>query len=602
MKLLNSIYIKITSWLLLVSFIYVYVFCDYAYAVHPPKPSIEQELQSNPPIDIPLEYGKVISRYKDDTSPNRLVLIQDLHANYETQSNIRDILKYISLNYGIQKLWVEGSSDKVDTSLISTIPSETVKQDVLDYFMRKGMITGPESYAIDSGNPVLYGLEDNELYEKNSKVLVSSLNRRNEYVGLLERIKYLLKTAEARICNSDLKKFRTHYVLYRQKELTPELFQKYLKDWSKKAGISIGSISEEYFRFMRLTDKYDSIDHKALETEYTKLLAKSELIYEGKNKIEAALVKFKNFFRMPDDIQKQISEIIYTEEGYRNLRTYLECIQLSREIDTYQIVKEEDRVVEALTDSLCRTESERNFVRVTRYIDLIVKFLLNQMTPRELDEFYGKADEFLAEYESLESISLEEFAEIGELLIALKSYMEEMGLFYSIAIERDKGFVERVTADEVKNNTILITGGFHSYGVSKILKEKNIPHIIVKPVVTQHTEEDRARYYSFIRGGELLSYEDVLSLTLAPKSFIPMMWFRRRAVARAAGKKLRDELAKAGYEESKLHRKLGNILQNFLREWFRGYVKISIDEKEEKVLEKSDLCDDCLGRIQKFIE
>ncbi|MFC2091167.1 AAA family ATPase, partial [Elusimicrobiota bacterium] len=574
MKLLNSIYVKITSWILVISFVFVYVLSDYSYALDSSQSHNTQKKHT--PVELPLEYGKVVQRYREDIPGPRVILIQDLHANYETQRNIMEILKILDSNCGISRLGVEGSSSDIDTSFISTIPDNNIRDDIVRYFMGKGMITGAEAYSIHSNKPVLEGLEDSLLYKKNSRLLVSSLNNRRQFVQILERIKYLLKKTEPKACSSELSTFRTHYVLYRQKNLELIAFHKYLQQWAAKTAYSIPESSINYWRFMELTRRSQELDYRKASDEYEKLLKDLDLKYDKEKGPGSALKLFKNFFRVPEDIRTRMTESIYSGRKYKNLREYLDCIELSRQIDTYNTILDEDRIVSDITDRLCRNRTERDFMYVSRYMDLLVKFLLNQMTPAELETFYSGSDNFLAHFTELEDKYTQDFSVIGELLVSLQPYIEEMGLFYGVARERDEGFVKHILDGNMKGNTVLVTGGFHSYGISKLLKEQAIPHLVIKPVVTRHTEEDRSRYYSFIRGGELLSYEDVLSLTLAPESFLPKSWFRRRIAARVAGNILRDKLNEFGYSSQGLN-KITEYARNFISEWGRAHTRLDME-------------------------
>ena len=74
---------------------------------------------------------------------------------------------------------------KLNLSLISAIPIKKVKNEVLDYFLKKGIINGSEVFASSRKPPVLEGIENQDLYEQDSKLLISSLNNRNNFVDKL---------------------------------------------------------------------------------------------------------------------------------------------------------------------------------------------------------------------------------------------------------------------------------------------------------------------------------------------------------------------------------------------------------------------------------
>ncbi|MFC2091554.1 hypothetical protein ACFLTD_02145, partial [Elusimicrobiota bacterium] len=577
MKLLKSFYIKIISMFLAASFIFVYVLGDYAYATK--YAQVKEDIRYSQKIDVPLPLGKVIDRYDSGSGDTRVIMIQDLHANVQTQENIKAILEHIDTNYGISRIGVEGSSGKVDTSIISSIPDPDVRDEITGYFMGKGMITGAEGYAIYRDMPVLQGLEDSLLYEKNSRLLLGSLNRRNEFVGTLERIKYLLRVSEDRICSKDLKNFRSKYILYRQKQIDPHIFHKYIRDYAKKCSVTVAHVSPEYARFMELNRMYASLDFPRIEKEYDRLLKELDLKYDGEDDLQSLIKKFKNFFKVPEEIRGQMIQAVYTQADYGNLRNYFECVELSKRINSSAVIEQEDKLINNISRGLCKNQSEESFVYVSDYIQLLVKFLLNQMTPADLDAFYNNTEEFLSRFNELSDQCSEEMEGIDTLLSSLKPYIEEMGAFYNIALERDEYFINNFLGKEqviLSGNTIMVTGGFHTYGMARLLKERGISYVTIKPTVTRHNDEDRERYYSFIRDTKLLSYEDVVSLTLAPKSFFMRQWFRDRAAVSTIAGMIRRELAAAGYAEY-AYRSSADKLKDFLREWGKGYVKISAD-------------------------
>ncbi len=567
MKLLNSIYIKIVSWILVVSFIFVFVFKDYTYArvyisgkadfVHPQV------------IDIPFEYGQVVERYEPRSSHPLVILIQDLHANYEVQKNIKDILNYIDENYKISKIGVEGnpSATEIDTSIVSTIQDERIKVNVLNYFMRKGLVTGPEEFAsLKKSPPPLVGIENEELYETDKNLLLSSLNHRPQIIEYLQRIKYLLKIIEDKMFSTEVKKFRAHFILYKQKKLSSYIFQKYLKQWAKEVNKSIGGISGEYAKYIVLTERQNSLDDREIEKEYRKLLGTLDLDYENESKVSITYKRFKNFFRTPESIQNKMTKIIYSDKSYSNLRRYIESVQLSREINTHKLLKAENKVIETIAYGLCRNETEKDLLFVMDYIQALIKFLLNQITRDELDEFYEKAEDFEKKFNSLISMHQKEILTIDSLLLTLKPYIDEMGNFYNIACKRDeefvRNFVKRGKSDE---NLIMVTGGFHTKGIAKKLKEKKIPYAVITPRVTSHTEEVTRMYYELLMGKQFLSYDDLL-VKLALKSFFFRKWFLKRIVVKAFALVI-EELKEEGLREENI----GKEFQEFFIKWVGKY-------------------------------
>jgi len=525
MRITGNRYFKVISWLLLISFVYVYVFRDYAYA----KRYIgEKHKTENTDIQVPFEYGEIMERYKTGKDHSPVILIHDLHANYRAQEKIQKILEFLNRNYSIAKIGVEGTEGEIDTSIVRAIPDKQVKENVVKYFMRYGMVTGAEAFDIMQGHPCcIEGMEDGDLYKKDKELLVDSVNRREQTVGCLEKIKYYLNLVEDKEYGSNLRKFRNHYALYRQEKLEADVFQKYLRGWAKKAGISIPDISPEYVSFMRLTGKQKELKYKKIQKEYNRLLEEMGLDSRRKGIVD----KFRNFFRTPESVRLKMSRRIYSGRDYRNLRKYIETMKLSRKINTERLVEEEREVIEKVSKGLCRDRGDRDLLFVSRYIQLMVKYLLNQITSKELDRFYGEANEFRNKFESIKERDGLNVQNMEEYLSELKPYIRQMGRFYSIARERDRAFFKN-SKESIKNSEgsmVMVTGGFHTSGLKKLLKEKEIPYVVVSPRVSEHTGKDVKIYYELLKGEMELELDKVVSETMGLSTFMDRGFFGKRA-------------------------------------------------------------------------
>ena len=115
--------------------------------------------------------GKITS-CKDTGSIVTVVNIQDLHCHYQTQQNISSILKEIDDTYGIKAICVEGGYGQVDTSWLSDIKDEKLKQILTDKLLEEGELTGAEYYVIKNNkNGLLKGLDDEKIHKENIKRL-----------------------------------------------------------------------------------------------------------------------------------------------------------------------------------------------------------------------------------------------------------------------------------------------------------------------------------------------------------------------------------------------------------------------------------------------
>src|SRR5437868_9192054 len=78
-------------------------------------------------ITIPQESGltrKVVAKAAEDV----IINIQDAHSKLGAQESITKILDNLVKNYNLNLIALEGASDRVDTSLVSSFPIQEVRQ------------------------------------------------------------------------------------------------------------------------------------------------------------------------------------------------------------------------------------------------------------------------------------------------------------------------------------------------------------------------------------------------------------------------------------------------------------------------------------------
>jgi hypothetical protein len=79
--------------------------------------------------------------------------------------------------------------------------------------------------------------------------------------------------------------------------------------------------------------------------------------------------------------------------------------------------------------------------------------------------------------------------------------IDKINDFYRIGLEREQFFMKNI-ADKMAASgdkvAVIITGGFHTSGMSKLFKDNGYSYAVVTPAITQ--KADPAIYYSVLRG------------------------------------------------------------------------------------------------------
>ncbi len=288
--------IKVISFLMFFCFIFPYtsfVFDSRVYAAGAEAAAVRESLKANGAvIKIPEKCGIITGCHKS-ASKYTVVYIQDLHCNYEVQSNIAAIIRRLAERNQLRLIGVEGDSEKVDVSLLSAFPIKKVKIDIGQYFMRQGLITGAE-YQAGTGDKllVLEGIEDQVLYQANKKSLLNFLNEESQ--GYCEDIRDALVRLKKPLYNMGLAKLDHKREEYDYENVTLENYCDFLLGEARKQGI-------ETVPFTALT--LYAVNHQlplSTTLDYERLLEDAEALDRGLR---------RKLYTSPD--QRQLDHYLY---------------------------------------------------------------------------------------------------------------------------------------------------------------------------------------------------------------------------------------------------------------------------------------------------
>jgi len=79
--------------------------------------------------------------------------------------------------------------------------------------------------------------------------------------------------------------------------------------------------------------------------------------------------------------------------------------------------------------------------------------------------------------------------------------LEQLGGFYQLGVYREKAFIKNMEdkiGESDEKIVVLITGGFHTPGITSRLKDEGYSYVVVAPAVTK--KSDSRLYFSVLRG------------------------------------------------------------------------------------------------------
>ncbi|HRY85386.1 MAG TPA: hypothetical protein P5561_02495, partial [Candidatus Omnitrophota bacterium] len=542
-------------WLRTVAFITVFVFTftsvvwdgganAYAAAAKPGNLASVQSSQINTIAslverpDLPESYGTVKASFQGNR--DHVVLhVQDAHINEEAQRNIANILRYFSEKYQLGLVNLEGASGELYTELFSFFPNKEARRNVADYFLKEGRLTGPEYLAIVE-KPVmtLYGVEDKELYEENRQAYVDALQFKDRDEKVLAGLNKALEGVTRFVFSDEMRELIRRRSAFQ--EGGPELvaYVRYLVELGRSHNIAL----DEYpgmHSLLQLVDLEKQVDFEKAEKETDELindlkrmLSREKLSRFLTNTVHFRMKKMKRaaYYGYLED---EIKGLSVTQTGgedlnakYANVIAYIRYMKLYDAIDV-SIFDEIEFLEKTVKSKLLTTPEQVQLDHILRIYDIYSKMFDFTLTKQDAEFFYTYQDEF----KSATFVSfLKPLMQKYHFTYGLPSQVEYLDQdlprverFYKAALERDQVLIERAVEKTLSSGqkiSAIVTGGFHTPGIEKYLREKDISYIVVAPRITKTIDKKKesALYDAALRETPL-PIEQVLSEAfLQPKS------------------------------------------------------------------------------------
>lgn len=223
---------KITALLLAITLVFPHLAWSFEYInLFTAKGMI---INNNRPVEIPGKIGKISRTFHGQ---DRLVIhIEDLHCNYEIQSNIAKIIDHLVRWHTLRLVTMEGADKPVNVAKLSSFPIEAVKKEVGEYFIKQGKISGAEFYAAAGRYPIdLEGIENPEHYRQGRELVSGFLN--NESQGYLLDLRDMLEELKKSIYSPELFKFDAKKTAWREGRLSSLKYCIFLKQRAVRSGL-----------------------------------------------------------------------------------------------------------------------------------------------------------------------------------------------------------------------------------------------------------------------------------------------------------------------------------------------------------------------------
>ncbi len=455
---------------------------------------------SSSAINIPRRLGVVVERYNGE-SGYTVIHIQDSHINPTAQFNIASIIEEIATKYNTSLMCLEGASAELDISFYDKFPDDEAKRRIAGFFVERSLFTGAEFYKILHKAQYLktIGVEDKKAYLEHLFYHRKNRLSREVVLGSLKELERGLISLKSRVYSKSLKDLSGKSCLYHLKQFKLPEYLNILEKYSKKAKIDI-SRYENLIKMLALMEKEKELDFQAAATEREALvLYLSELLPAKKlRELSAMSLNFKLNKRSDIEFYTYLeqflnSQLLQVKDAIRAMRynhliAYIDYLKFSKSIDYLMVYDEAERLEEEVSKALCTNSTQQRLVEYTKAVSILLDFYELKLTSGRLDYMDRNQDyfdiqniiQFLKEACNKYGLPLED-----ALLVSIdKMFIENTKNFYEIALKRDIAITENTLKSmrcQRKDRAILITGGFHTRGITNILKEKGISYVVICP-------------------------------------------------------------------------------------------------------------------------
>ena len=475
-------------------------------------------------IVLPARLGCIDNVYRGSSS--RMVFhIKDAHCNYDAQKKINDLIEWIIEKYGVTLVNLEGGSGRYDLSIIEDIKEESVKANISDKYLANGNINGAEFYRIFNPDKVeLAGIEDPGLYEQNLTAYRSVLSNKREMEDFIRIAIYTLDGLAEGVFSETLETFRENRFLFDSNKIALNDYSAYLI-----GVIDACSLRDRYEwtnlrAMLQLYEKEDGIDFETAEKErieviqqLTKRLSRYErlCLIDRIQQFGEGNLSGNMFHKF---LIRKCREISIDETGYIHLLRYMEYLADYERIDRSRLFSEIRDAEEALGKVLCENAEEKKILQYMVQMHLLKKMFDLRVQREELDLARKTVDlsgflTFIREY----AVSGEICDKLDALSVYASHGFSNMLVFYGLSETRDNVFVRKITENMDKKGvrtSIIVTGGFHSENLHRIMRERNISYVSINPAFTNEPDYI-SPYMKLLAGVDETSYAGIYSLLVS---------------------------------------------------------------------------------------
>jgi len=507
-------------------------------------------------IYIPDSLGRVVEVYQapSDRGQKKLIVhIQDLHTNAEAQLNEASILEILIKDYGLGLVCSEGAEGEVDTSSVSGFPDPEVRKKTARLFIDSGELTAEEYLSITKYPDLpIWGMEDKDIYFQNIIEFNKIMRFSPDAQVFIQLVKEALEGMKPEIYSKRVLEVDAKQTEYEEGELDTNEYLDYLYRLSESRTVRYRNID-----LLRETLEFEKgIDQEKIMQESQRLLVNlQEILSEKQNRSETGVLLaraglFKDQKISPFSFYSYLEELARRHlkddlERYQGLLDFVAYLEKVNNLDSMKLFQEIEELTYETKDLLSTNENQKLLTRSLRHIKFLENFFNLKVSNEELDYYLADRDRFKvkwfksvitllrqgsggqADLTGQRTNGLTDYIDYNPDLIDMR--LPELEHFYDIARERDIAMIDNAVAEIEKRNVkvaALIAGGFHTRGITQLLKEKGYSYVVISPYSSTDIDEEN---YQYLLSGKRRPLSELIDqLNADDKLRLPLFFSKER--------------------------------------------------------------------------
>ncbi|MBK7688956.1 MAG: UTP--glucose-1-phosphate uridylyltransferase [Elusimicrobia bacterium] len=446
-----------------------------------------------------------------------VIHLQDVHEIEEAQRHLGGLVEALSAARRADVVGLEGAVGAFNLTPYRAA-SPDVARALAGEFVRLGYLTGPEAAAVAAPrSPTLWGVEDAALYKKHVDAFVASERTRAVFLKRLEALDASAAALRGRVYPPALRALDDRRLAHlAKKESLGEYTQSLWAVAADKARFpNVERLVKVLMEEKRLDFKRVEAERQVLIEALVRVLSPAALdrLINQSLRFRAGAMTHGRYFAF---LQNFCRDHGLRLAAYPALNAYIAYSLSAETIHRERLLEELDALERTALKGLATTDEARRLVAARRGLVLLEKLARHTLTPAEWDAYRGDRDALRQIPTILAGLTGKGAeAELPEDLLA------PFEGFCAAALERNRALAENLLNKmkvEKASTGVLVTGGFHTAGLSEILREKGVSFAVVAPRLSRVPEASRPLDV-FARAPlpiETLLAGDVINLAYAP--------------------------------------------------------------------------------------